>query len=944
MRVSDVFGLTADRQTGLLTAVSTASRHRRLSLSRARVGFRLHPLAVALCLIGMSSAGARAQDYFDPAFLGGGADGAPVDLSAFEAPGGMAEGTYLADVYMNGQMQFTRQMHFVKASSGKVGPVLTPDMLSHMGVDIARLPAFKGLPADKPVGDLTALIPGATVKFDMTALRLNITVPQVDMDPDKADGMDPSLWDEGVPALLLNYNVNGSRTRSDGTSGMGGTHSDNMFAWLNGGLNAGAWRLRSNFSYSRNNMSGRNYSSTMNTSQFSNTYLQRDIQRLRSELTIGESSTGGDIFDPISFRGVQLMSQEQMRPSSQRGFAPVISGIARSNARVSVTQNGSLVYETNVPPGPFRLTDLNTSGNGGDLVVTVTEADGSKHVTSQVYSTLPVMKRPGTWDYEVTVAKYKNGGYTTDSRDPLFALTTLSVGLPRYVTLYGGLLGASKYQSVALGTGVSLGLIGAASLDATLSRAHLNDQEGAQQGAAFRAKYSKSMMTTGTTVDLSAYRYATSHYYTFRDAMSHGYNLQYGAAPWLGERERSTWQLTLSQTLGGLGSLTLNASRRDYWRTARVINSVGASFSSSLKGVGYSVSYNEDHTQNSNGEWPTNRQVSLNVTVPFSLFSPNASTLQNINATYSMTHDNQGRTQQQAGLDGTLLDNKLAWNASQSMANQGGSSTGNLGASYQSGIGNAHVGYGYGGGVRTVNGGVSGAMVLHPHGLTLTSTIGDSMALVEAPAAAGVKVSSGNTSTNHWGYAVVPYMMSYQRNVVSLDPTTLPDGVDIPNNSTVVYPTKGALVAAPFKTRVGRQAMLTLNVRGKPVPFGAMASLPGDDAQNAAIVGDGGMVYLTGAPQRGTLKVLWGTAPDQQCQVNYDLGALQKPDTKDPDAPTVNIVQQTLNCLSVGAPAPVIAAGTSVANKDVSAGSHGTTGAGEAGVSSLTPAVQGMTP
>ncbi|MCT4737246.1 FimD/PapC C-terminal domain-containing protein [Raoultella ornithinolytica] len=113
------------------------------------------------------------------------------------------------------------------------------------------------------------------------------------------------------------------------------------------------------------------------------------------------------------------------------------------------------------------------------------------------------------------------------------------------------------------------------------------------------------------------------------------------------------------------------------------------------------------------------------------------------------------------------------------------------------------------------------------------------------------------------------------------------------------YPTKGALVAAPFKTRVGRQAMLTLNVRGKPVPFGAMASLPGDDAQNATIVGDGGMVYLTGAPQRGTLKVAWGSEADQQCQVNYDLGDLPKVDKADKDAPVVNITQQTLTCSPV---------------------------------------------
>lgn len=892
MRAADTFGLITNKKLRAMVSLST-----RLPLT----GVHLHPFAMALCLLGLNSTGARAQDYFDPSFLGG-EGSASVDLSAFGTPGGVAEGTYLVDVYMNNKMQYTRQMRFVRDTKDKVIPELTPDMLRYMGVDIAQLPAFKGLPADKPVGDLATLIPDATVAFDMGALRLNLTVPQVNMDPSMADGMDPSLWDEGVPAAVLNYNVNGSKTRSNGSGESEGTHSDNLFGWLNGGLNAGAWRLRSSFSYSRNTMSSRYYDTAYSQSQFSNTYLQRDIQRLRSSLTMGESTTGGDIFDAIPFRGVRLTSDDQMQPSSQRGFAPVITGIAKSNARVSVTQNGNLIYETNVPPGPFRLTDIYSGGNGGELVITVTEADGSKHVATQAYSTLPVMKRPGTYSYEVAVARYKNGGYTTGSRDPLFAQATATLGLPHYVTVYGGLLGAKEYQSLALGTGVSLGLPGAVSLDATLSRAYLNEHEGTVQGAAFRARYSKSMMTTGTTVDLSAYRYATPSYYNFRDAVSHGYDLQYGAAPWLGERERSTWQMVLSQTLGELGSLSLNATRRNYWRTNRVVNSMGASFSSSVKGVGYSLSYNEDHTQNSDGQWPTNRQVALNVSVPFSVFSPASESLRNISTNYSLTYDNQGRTSQQAGLSGTFLDNKLSWNASQSMQNQGGSNSGNLGTSYQSSIGSASVGYGYGSGSRTVSGGVSGGMVLHSHGLSLSNQVGDAMALVEAPGADGVRVSSGNAETNPWGYAVVPYMQPYQRNTVSLDPTTLPDGVDIPTNSTVVYPTRGAIVVAKFKTRVGRQAMLTLNHQGKPVPFGAMASLPDDDAQSASIVGDGGLVYLTGAPQSGLLKVQWGSEAGQQCQVQYDLGELPKADPKDKDAPVMNISAQTLRCEPVAAP------------------------------------------
>ncbi|MNT44489.1 Outer membrane usher protein FimD precursor [compost metagenome] len=117
----------------------------------------------------------------------------------------------------------------------------------------------------------------------------------------------------------------------------------------------------------------------------------------------------------------------------------------------------------------------------------------------------------------------------------------------------------------------------------------------------------------------------------------------------------------------------------------------------------------------------------------------------------------------------------------------------------------------------------------------------------------------------------------------------------------MVYPTRGALVEAKFNTRVGRQAMLMLTYRGQPVPFGAMASLPQDDAQSATIVGDGGMVYLTGAPQRGELKVQWGTQAGQQCRVRYDLGARPTAAAGDKTAPAVNIVQQTLRCEPLGA-------------------------------------------
>lgn len=67
-----------------------------------------------------------------------------------------------------------------------------------------------------------------------------------------------------------------------------------------------------------------------------------------------------------------------MLPSSMRGFAPEINGIAQSNARITVSQNGNVVYQTYVAPGPFSIKDLYPTGSSGNLQVNISEEDGSE--------------------------------------------------------------------------------------------------------------------------------------------------------------------------------------------------------------------------------------------------------------------------------------------------------------------------------------------------------------------------------------------------------------------------------------------------------------------------------------------------------------------------------------------------------------------------------------
>ncbi|WP_371972995.1 fimbria/pilus outer membrane usher protein [Lelliottia nimipressuralis] len=841
----------------------------------------LTPLSVAvLCALGLISAPAFAREYFDPSFLSGAQK--DVDLSAFENKGYVAPGRYLVDVYVNQMLTETRNITFTEVD-GAVVPQLTVADLANWGVDTETVPALKDKPQDMPVTSLSALIPQATSEFNASSQRLNISVPQVSMKQGFDPDMNPANWEQGIPALMSNYSINGGEGKYD-SNGIS-TRTSNQFASFNNGLNAGPWRLRSTQSFTRTDqrMTGQGRYGDYHTSvptqsswRTSNTYVQRDIQALRSEMTAGEGATGGDILDSIPFRGVQIKSEDSMLPNSRLGFSPVITGTANSNAVVRVMQNGYTLYQVNVAPGPFRISDMGQMGNAGDLQVVVTEADGTRHISTVAYSSLPVMQRQGGVDYELTFGKYHAGNVTDGSREPNFGMATVVYGLPGDVTLYGGALGADNYLSGVAGTALSLGLMGALSLDATWARAQLRDPDGGNDheevGSSYRIRYSKSMVTTGTSVDLAAYRYSTRNYYSFGDANSQGYRLNDWSAPWSMDRQRSSWQVNLNQQLpANLGSISVGGTRTDYWSGTGTSNNLHVGYGVNVKGVSLNLNYDIDRMQDENKSWPENRQLSLSMSVPFNIFS-NQSLLQNVSSNWIMTHDNEGRVTQQAGVSGSVLDNKLSYGLNQGWGNSGAQSSTSGTLNYQGSRLNSNLGYSQSSDNNNFNYGVSGGVLIHQHGITLTRSMGDGAVLVKAPGAPGVKVN-GMDQTDSRGYAVLPQGSSYRKNIVSLDPSTYPDGVDITQNSKNVYPTRGAVVMADFEVRSGTQLLLELIHNGSPVPFGAIASLANSADQMATgIVGDGGRVYLTGMPPAGTVAVKWGSAPGQQCQVDYQGG------------------------------------------------------------------------
>lgn len=829
------------------------------------IRFSRHAVVAGLL---MAARPALAGDYFDPGFLGVTGSNSPVDLSAFSEPGGVEPGSYTVTVRVNQRDVGQYTLDFKKNSRGRMAPQLTPALLATFGVNVPQLPALKNLPADQPVDDLAALIPQASATLKLAQLQLDISIPQVAMKPGLESAVNPARWDEGIGALLASYTLSAGRT--DNHAGGTATHNDNLFALLRGGVNAGAWRLRSTLTHTHSQGSG---ASQQTTTRFSDTYLARDLISLRAMLLAGESSTGSDVFDSVPFRGVKLSSNEQMLPAQLRGYAPVIDGVANSNARVTVRQNGSVIYETWVAPGPFRLSDIQQAGLSGDFDVTITEADGSTRSFIVPYSSLPVMLRPGAMKYELTAGRYE-GTLTRGSQQSGFVLGTLIYGLPAGVTLYGGSVMAEDYQALSAGSGVSLGEGGALSADVTSSVARF--APGRQTGQSYRVRYSKSLLSTGTSVDLTALRYSTRHYFSFSEYNSQGYRPEEGVSPWLTQRRRSSVQTQLSQQMGGWGSLNFRASRDEYWGGGRSLTGLAMGYSNSYHGVSYGVNYSIDRMKISDGNWPENRQLSVNVSVPFNVFGY-APALQSLYATTSVTRDNHGRMQGQTGISGSALNHALSWGASQSAGNLGQAAVSNLSAGWQGSRGSLSAGYSYSRDTRAVSLNASGGALVHPGGVTFSRSLGDAVALVSAPGAPGVSVGGATSVTDARGYAVVPYLSAYGKNSVGIDPTTLPDGVDVKQSDLNVYPTQGAVVQVNFATRVGHQVLMTLTRDTSVVPFGATASLAGQPAgdENSSIVGDAGQVYMSGLPERGALQVRWGDTPDRQCRVAFDLKGMK---------------------------------------------------------------------
>lgn len=809
----------------------------------------------AIVLLGMTSAAhaaapqpaAAAPDaqnvQFDPSFFAG----QTVDVTRFEHDNPVMPGTYMVDLYVNGELIGHRAVNFAAHGKSSAQPCLTRGLLEAAGVDLSQWQPVKG--DEQQCVNLAERIPGSSLHYDSSTQHLELSIPQIALRHTDRGWIPPSRWDAGITAGILKYDFNAYRSMGNGAP------DDSMYLGLMAGVNVGGWRFRERSALNYDEHGGMQW-------QQLDAYAQHDLTKWNSTLTLGDSSTTGDTFDSFALRGVQLGSDERMLPDSELGYAPVVRGVAHSNAKVEIRQNGYVIYQTTVSPGPFAIRDLNPTGYGGDLRVTITEADGTKRTYSVPYATVPQLLRAGASRYNFAVGQYRGYGEGPHARPYVFQ-GIYRRGINNLITGYGGIQASEGYMSALLGAALNT-KYGAFALDVTGARTSI-PYEPTQTGMSWRLSYAKSLPKTDTNLTVAAYRYSTAGFYSLQDAVNARTAASLGSFPAQAlYRSRSRVQLNINQPIGS-GSLYAMGSLTDYWNRQGKDLQIQIGYSGTTHWGGYSLSL--QRVRDSFGN--VNNQVYASVSIPLGgsridhhpLFSDldfsvaqGKSTTFNTSASGTAGHNNEWSYGLNAGYSGD--------NQSKSVGAYGtyNGPKGTVNASASAGSGNSQLSFG-----------MSGSAVVHRGGITFGQAVGadDAIGLVRADGAKGAEVTNTpGVKVDGSGYAIVPFLTPYRENTLVLDPSQMSDNAELEETSEDVVPRAGAVVEAKFATKVGAPVVMRVKqANGEPVPMGAdVLDVKG---QKVGVVGQGGTVYVRGVSAKNPLTVRWSKQPNGTCSFGF---------------------------------------------------------------------------
>jgi outer membrane usher protein len=527
------------------------------------------------------------------------------------------------------------------------------------------------------------------------------------------------------------------------------------------------------------------------------TALTRDFPSRLQTLTIGDSiSDPGAFGSALRFAGMRLQKNFAMRPELVTAPLLVATGTAVVPSAVDVFVNNQRVLTQQVQPGPFVIDNLPTVTGAGDVRVVVRDATGREQVLVQPFYSSPQLLARGLDQYSFSAGKVRKD-YTLRSFDygKWNGSGTWRHGFSDFATVEGH---AEFLQGDAWGAGAQLaarlGGMGLASFTAAAGGG--DGHRGWLAGLGFERQGGRASFAVNASYASSGFRRAgefdaDDSRQQLRGTLQVGYNFGLAGSSMLAVAQQRSQDGTRLRNLSFMHSL--RAGRQGFMNLS--VNRALTDRKSTSAFLTYTQAFGSSRTFSAAAEGGSGFGASREeVRASFAQATPTGEGAGwRVSATRSGNYDAWWQ-QRFAAADVELQTARNFHQSGQSLQVRGGLSW--LANQFHA--------------ARTVDG---------------------SFAVVDVGGLPDVPVYLENrliTRTDASGRAVLPNLLSYEANRISIEPEDLPLDAAIGSRQMVVRPAYRSGVLARFPVERINPAVFRLRLPDNtPVPAGAEVQVNG---------------------------------------------------------------------------------------------------------------------
>ncbi len=657
-----------------------------------------------------------------------------------------------------------------------------------------------------------------TYKTDLNKQTMELNIPAEYFEQSEFDWM-PQKLDLPPPATgtYLTQDSNFQFVNGESNTGIG-LFTNGIFSPYGFGTNA----------FTENYQTGR-------AMRLSNTW-EIDNPDAMTYLRLGDTYTDGGMWGgSIAYGGVQWGNDFSLQPTYQTTPLYSANGQVSLPSTADIYLNDQLVGRREIPPGPFTINNIPAMDGAGNINVVTTDVLGRQQVVTVPYSYNAKLLKPGLSKYSYSIGLLRNEYGTEDFNysDPMF-VANYRVGVTNQYTQEWHAEFGQNQQDAGLGNifGLSQGGI----LNAITAFSHASQALGTMLNAGYQNNTQNNL--------------------------SYGLNAQWASTDFtqLGQATGTLAPEFITQATASKTFKMQTVGVSYFWiknRTSANVNLLSISYSRSL-----SKDINLMATGTATLSGIKQQNLFLGIMISFG---------ERTQGYVSHNQQSQVPTQEAFQLSRTLtqgpsLGYNMIYNQVESLSN-----------SYQAMV-NGQNNFGYGSFTRAYQNNSEGdqvevknSLIYMDHNFYLTRDPGNSFALVEVPGYENVKIYNQNqfvAVTDHTGNALVPNLLPYEKNKITIDSLDLPVNAQINETKIDVIPYRQSGSIVKFSAKPANAAIGTLVQKsGLPVPAGAFVRINGGD-ETYPVGQDGDLYLLDLKPGENTLITEWY---DQVChsKINF---------------------------------------------------------------------------